>query len=82
MLDSDGGVVIEIEDFGCGIDPNHLPRIFEPFFTTKPVGRGRGLGLAMTYGIVRDHGGTIDVNSTLHRGSTFRVRLPPRPPRE
>jgi two-component system, NtrC family, sensor kinase len=82
MLGSDGGVVIEIEDFGCGIDPNHLPRIFEPFFTTKPVGRGRGLGLAMTYGIVRDHGGTIDVNSTLHRGSTFRVRLPPRPPRE
>jgi signal transduction histidine kinase len=82
LVDSDGFVACEIEDYGCGIDTNHLPRIFEPFFTTQPVGRGTGLGLAVTYGIVRDHGGTIDVESEVNRGSKFRVRLPLRPNRE
>lgn len=75
-------LVIEIEDHGCGIDQVHLPRIFEPFFTTKPVGRGTGLGLAVSFGVVRDHGGSISVESTIGRGSTFRVRLPWQPRRK
>jgi signal transduction histidine kinase len=74
-------VAIEVQDEGAGIDPVHLPRIFEPFFTTRPVGQGAGLGLAITYGIVRDHGGTIDVQSDLGKGSLFRVLLPLRPPK-
>ena len=74
-------VVVEVEDDGCGIQPEHMPRLFEPFFTTKPVGQGTGLGLSVSYAIVRDHGGTIAVESTPGRGSTFRVRLPLRPPR-
>jgi signal transduction histidine kinase len=69
-------VVVEVADNGCGIHPEHLPHIFEPFFTTKPVGQGRGLGLAVAFGIVRDHGGAIEVETAVGRGSTFRVRLP------
>jgi two-component system NtrC family sensor kinase len=69
-------VLVEIEDHGGGICPEHLPHIFEPFFTTKPVGAGTGLGLSVSYGIVRDHGGTLEVESTAGRGSLFRVRLP------
>jgi two-component system NtrC family sensor kinase len=74
--DHDDAVLVEIEDHGEGISPEHLPRIFEPFFTTKPVGGGTGLGLSVSYGIVRDHGGTVEVESTIGRGSLFRVRLP------
>jgi two-component system, NtrC family, sensor kinase len=73
-------VVIEIEDNGCGINPEHLPRIFDPFFTTKPVGQGTGLGLSLSYGIIRDHGGSIEVESEIGRGSLFRIRLPRQPP--
>jgi signal transduction histidine kinase len=69
-------VVIEVEDNGSGIKPEHLPRIFDPFFTTKAVGQGTGLGLSVSYGIVRDHGGAITVDSQVGRGSTFTVRLP------
>jgi two-component system NtrC family sensor kinase len=69
-------VLVEIEDHGGGISPAHLPHIFEPFFTTKPVGGGTGLGLSVGYGIVRDHGGTLEVESTVGQGSLFRVRLP------
>jgi signal transduction histidine kinase len=69
-------VVVEVEDNGCGIRPEHLPHLFEPFFTTKPVGQGTGLGLSVSYGIVRDHGGSIEVESTPGRGSVFRVCLP------
>ena len=68
--------VAEIEDNGSGIRPEHLPHIFEPFFTTKPVGQGTGLGLSVSYGIVRDHNGSIEVDSAAGRGSIFRVRLP------
>jgi signal transduction histidine kinase len=71
-----GAVVVEIEDHGEGIRPEHLPHIFEPFFTTKPVGSGAGLGLSVGYGIVRDHGGSLDVESAVGRGSLFRIRLP------
>ncbi len=72
-------VLVDVQDQGCGIEATHLTRIFEPFFTTKPVGRGTGLGLATCYGIIRDHGGLIEVDSQVGRGSTFRVRLPVRP---
>jgi len=74
------GVVVEIEDHGCGIEPGHLSRIFEPFFTTRPVGQGQGLGLSISYGIITDHGGRIDVESEVGRGSVFRVWLPLKPP--
>jgi signal transduction histidine kinase len=74
--DPAGGVVVEIEDHGSGIPAEHLPRIFEPFFTTKPVGGGTGLGLSVSYGIARDHGGSLEVESSAGRGSLFRIRLP------
>jgi signal transduction histidine kinase len=79
-LDAEAAVV-EIEDNGCGIEPAHVPRVFDPFFTTKPVGQGTGLGLSVSYSIVRDHGGAITVDSQVGRGSVFRVRLPLLPPR-
>ncbi len=74
------GIVIEVQDNGCGISPAHRSRLFEPFFTTKPVGQGTGLGLSVSFGIVRDHGGAIEVDSEVGSGSTFRVRLPLKPP--
>jgi len=69
-------VLIEIEDTGNGIAPEHLPKLFTPFFTTKDVGKGTGLGLFVTHGIVRKHGGTITVESHVHRGTRFTVALP------
>jgi signal transduction histidine kinase len=72
-------VAVEIEDEGTGIEPRILPRIFEPFFTTRPIGRGAGLGLAISYGIVQAHGGAIEVESEPGKGSLFRVLLPLRP---
>ena len=75
----DGHVQVEIRDHGCGIDAVNLPHIFEPFFTTKDVGQGTGLGLATCYGILHDHGGSIEVDSQPGQGSTFRVRLPIEP---
>ena len=67
---------VEISDTGCGIAPAVLSRIFEPFFTTKPVGMGTGLGLSLSYGIVHRHGGQIEVDSVVGKGTTFRVVLP------
>jgi signal transduction histidine kinase len=77
--DGAAAVVVEIEDHGGGIRPEHMPHIFEPFFTTKPVGAGTGLGLSVSYGVVRDQGGTIEVESAVGRGSRFRIRLPLKP---
>lgn len=79
LREEDRGVLIEIEDQGTGIEAKNLPHLFEPFYTTKPIGQGAGLGLAMSYGIVRDHGGSINVTSEVGRGSTFRVWLPWQP---
>ncbi|MGO9833151.1 MAG: sensor histidine kinase [Polyangiaceae bacterium] len=67
---------IEVKDDGTGIPPVSLPHIFEPFFTTKDVGEGTGLGLSVAYGIVKDHGGWIDVVSRPGEGSAFTVWLP------
>ena len=75
---SDDGqwMVIDVADTGVGIDPAHLTRIFDPFYTTKQVGRGTGLGLSVTYGIVEKHGGHIEVKSSKGAGATFTVTLP------
>ena len=78
--DDDGRTLITvgISDTGPGIPQEHLARIFEPFYTTKPEGRGTGLGLSVSLGIVRMHGGAIDVESKPGRGTTMRVTLPTR----
>ena len=67
---------ITVEDNGPGIGEDTLAHIFDPFFTTKGVGEGTGLGLSVSYGIVRDHGGSIEVDSGLGRGARFTVLLP------
>jgi len=75
---SDGQPVVAVafHDTGCGIRKEFLGRVFEPFFTTRSVGEGTGLGLSVSYGIVRDHGGDIRVESEVGQGSTFTVELP------
>lgn len=72
----EGEVEIEVTDTGEGIDPENLGKIFDPFFTTKGVGNGTGLGLAVTYGIVQEHGGSIEVSSEKDHGTTFRIYFP------
>jgi len=67
---------LSVSDNGCGIARENLPDIFEPFFTTKPAGKGTGLGLAMSFGTIREHGGAIEVESVVGRGTTFNVYLP------
>ncbi|OJH36016.1 PAS domain S-box protein [Cystobacter ferrugineus] len=71
-----GQVMVEIQDTGVGIPPEHLTRLFDPFFTTKPVGVGTGMGLSICHGIVTAQGGRISVESHPNQGSTFRVVLP------
>lgn len=67
---------MRVVDHGHGIAPEHLSHVFDPFFTTKAVGEGTGLGLAVSYGIVRDHHGWIAVRSEVGAGSEFAVFLP------
>ena len=71
-----GEAIVEVEDSGTGIAPENLTKIYDPFFTTKGVGRGTGLGLSVSYGIVQEHRGSISVESTLGGGTSFRVALP------
>lgn len=73
-------VEISIIDTGCGIPEKNLKRIFDPFFTSKEVGKGTGLGLSVSHGIVRAHAGSIEVDSMVGKGSTFRIYLPVAPP--
>jgi two-component system NtrC family sensor kinase len=75
-------IEISIVDTGSGISERDLQRIFDPFFTSKEVGKGTGLGLSVSHGIVKAHGGTIRVESSVGKGSTFRVYLPIAPARE
>jgi PAS domain S-box-containing protein len=70
------GIILEFTDTGEGISEENLTRIFDPFFTTKEVGKGTGLGLATSYGIVEDHGGRIGVKSKVGEGTTFTIELP------
>jgi PAS domain S-box-containing protein len=74
-----GWICIRIQDSGAGISPDIMPHLFEPFFTTKRRGKGTGLGLAQVYGIVKQHDGHIDVQSTLGGGTTFNIYLPALP---
>ncbi|NLH74075.1 MAG: HAMP domain-containing protein [Verrucomicrobia bacterium] len=75
-LPADGVVEIQFSDTGHGISEEDLDRIFDPFFTTKEVGHGTGLGLAISYGIIKEHKGTITVESQVGKGTTFTIRLP------
>ncbi len=73
----DGNVLkIDVGDTGVGIDPNSLPHVFDPFYTTKEVGRGTGLGLSVTYGIIEKHGGHIEAHSQKGEGTVFSITLP------
>jgi signal transduction histidine kinase len=80
-VDDPGWVLLSVSDSGPGIPDEVRDRIFDPFFSTKIETKGVGLGLAVVYGIVRRHGGTISIDSTPDTGATFTVRLPRRPAR-
>lgn len=72
----DGHVTLVVSDTGCGIPSDIQDRVFEPFYTTKEPGKGTGMGLAMVYGIVKNHGGLVELKSETGRGTTFRLRFP------
>ncbi len=76
MPADDHSLTIEVSDTGIGIDPENVAKIYDPFYTTKGVGRGTGLGLAVSYGIVQEHSGHISVESTPGQGTIFRITLP------
>ena len=71
-----GTVEVEVTDTGAGISRENLARIFDPFFTTKATARGTGLGLSVSYGIIKEHAGKIEVRSTPGKGTSFRLEFP------
>jgi signal transduction histidine kinase len=75
-IHSGSRVLVQVRDTGVGITPENMTKIFDPFFTTKDVGKGTGLGLAVCYGILSDHGGRLDVRSSVGVGTTFTITLP------
>ncbi len=75
-LGPDGYIRSDFSDTGIGIKPEDMKNIFDPFYTNKPVGRGTGLGLSLVYGIIRTHGGYIEVKSEINKGTTFSIYLP------
>jgi two-component system, NtrC family, sensor kinase len=77
-----GYLEIKVDDTGCGIDPAIRDKVFDPFFTTKPIGQGTGLGLSMSYGVVKEHHGTVEFESVPGQGTRFVVRLPVPAPRD
>lgn len=72
----DGHIVVKLSDNGCGMDEQTRLKLFEPFYTTKPVGVGTGLGMAISFGIIEDHGGTISATSVKDEGTEISVKLP------
>ncbi len=76
VIAEESRIIIEVQDTGIGIASEDLSKIFEPFFTTKEIGKGTGLGLAVCYGIITEHGGKLAVRSTLNAGTTFSIYLP------
>ena len=71
-----GHVTVQISDTGKGIAAENISKIFDPFFTTKDVGKGTGLGMNIAYNIIEKHNGSIDVESTVGKGTTFTIKLP------
>lgn len=75
-------VWLTVADNGHGIKPEDLPHIFEPFYSTKVDGKGVGLGLSMTYGIIREHNGVVEVDSKPGKGTVFKIKFPRSSPDE
>lgn len=69
-------VLISVSDTGIGIPKENMHRLFEPFFTTRPTGEGTGLGLSIAYNIIKQHNGTIEAESQINAGATFKISLP------
>ena len=80
--DGEDMVWLNVADNGHGIKPEDLPHIFEPFYSTKVDGKGVGLGLSMTYGIIREHNGVVEVDSKPGKGTVFKIKFPRSSPDE
>ena len=74
--EKNNNLIIEIEDTGVGISKENLTKVFEPFFTTKGVGEGTGLGMSISYKIIESHGGKINIDSEVGKGTKFTITLP------
>ncbi|MDX9748649.1 MAG: ATP-binding protein, partial [Paludibacter sp.] len=75
-IDDKGYINLSIKDSGCGIDESHIPHVTDPFFTTKEPGTGSGLGLSISYTILKSHGGELSIQSKKNEGTTVQITLP------